>query len=143
VAQLAAALEKQMPAEPRKLKVVTLPDQVEAAGVAQLITATVQQIGQAGPENPGGFTGRVSVQADPQGGALIVAANESDFATVADLIGAVSRPGPAATLTVKVYPLTSLTAGSAVRAVQDLLSARPQGRQSQRLREQELIIAGE
>ncbi len=140
IATLAAELEKQMPAEPRKLRVVTLPDQVEASAVAQLITGTVQQIGQMGPQNPGGFTGRVAVQADPMGGALIVTANDADFTAVGELIAAVSRPGPAATLTVKVYPLSSLTAGAAVRAMQDLLSARPQGQQARRLREQELII---
>lgn len=141
LAALAAELEKQMPAEPRKLRVVTLPDQIEASSIAGLINSTVQQIGQMGPQNPGGFSGRVGVQADPQGGALIVTANDSDFRTVAELISAVSRPGPASSLTLKVYPLSSLTAASAVRAVGDLLSVSPRGRQAQRLREQELIIA--
>jgi type II secretion system protein D len=140
IASLARELEKQMPAEPRKLRVVTLPDDVDASSVSQLVSTTVQQIGQTGPENPGGFTGKVAVQADPMGGALIVTANDADFAAVGELIAAVSRPGPAATLTVKVYPLRSLTAGAAVRSMQDLLSVRPQGRQAQRLRQQELVI---
>lgn len=140
IAALAADLQKKMPAEPRKVKVVTLPETSDTQAIASRLTNTVQQIGQSTPANPGGFTGRVSIQADPAGGALIVSSNDTDFRALSELIAALSRPGPSSNLTVKVYPLTSLTAASASKAINDLLSSSPRGQQSRRLREQELTI---
>src|SRR5262249_28873930 len=116
IAALAEQLEKQMPAEPGKLRVVALPDAGDARAIAQIVASTAGQIGRATPNNPGGWTGRVAVEADPAGGALIVSANDTDFSTLAELIGAISRPAPSASLTVKVYPLSNVTAQRAVRA---------------------------
>src|SRR6185436_18006757 len=107
LAALAADLEKQMPAEPSRVRIVNLPATLDAQALAQLIQQTVQQLGRAGPANPGGFTGPVSVSPDPAGGAVIVWANDTDFASVGELIKALSQPEPGAALTVKVYPLTS------------------------------------
>lgn len=141
IAALAAELEKQMPAEPRKLRVVTLPEHVDTQSVSTLISAAAQQIGKSGPTNPGGFTGPVSVQPDPAGGALIVSANDTDFAVLRDIIAAVSRPGPSSSITIKMYPLSTLTAQSAAKAVTDLLSDKPTGRQNQRIRAQEVTVS--
>lgn len=132
-AALAAELQRQMPAEPQRLRIVTLPEGVDANVIASIVNQTAAQIGQATAQNPGGFTARVSVQADPQGGAVIVSANDTDFAVLGELIGAVSKPLPGSTLTIKVYPLTNTSAPRVVRAVFDLFSPAPRGRQAQRV----------
>jgi type II secretion system protein D len=130
---LAAELQRQMPAEPLRLRIVTLPEGVDANVIASLVNQTAGQIGQATAQNPGGFTSRVSVQPDPQGGAVIVSANDTDFGTLGELIAAVSKPMPGSTLTIKVYPLTNTTAGRVQRAVADLFQPAPRGRQAQRV----------
>ncbi len=130
---LAAELQRQMPAEPMRLHIVTLPEGVDANVIASLVNQTAGQIGQASAQNPGGFTSRVSVQPDPQGGAVIVSANDTDFGTLGELIVAVSKPMPGSTLTIKVYPLTNTTAGRVQRAVSDLFQPAPRGRQAQRV----------
>ncbi|MGE4198574.1 MAG: secretin N-terminal domain-containing protein, partial [Phycisphaerales bacterium] len=140
IAALATDLQNKMPAEPRKVRVITLPESADAGTLSNRLEATIRQIGQSSPNNPGGFTGRVTVQSDPAGGALIVSSNDTDFQAVSELIAALSRPGPSSSLTVKVYPLSSLTATSASRAITDLLSASPRGAQARRVREQELTI---
>lgn len=135
IAALAAQLEKQMPAEPTRCRIVALPGGADAEPLAQIIRQTVQQIGRAGAANPGGFTGQVSCSSDPAGGALFVWANDTDFRSVTDLIKAVAQlDGGGAALTIKVYPLSSVTAAKAIQAVGDLFAAKPQGRQAQRLR---------
>ena len=134
LAALAAELEKQMPAEPSRVRIVSLPPSSDAQSLSQVIQQTVQQLGRAGVGNLGGFTGPVSVSPDPAGGALIVWANDTDFASVKDLIRALSQSDPGAALTVKVYPLTSISAAKAMQAVTDLVSPRPQGQQARRMR---------
>ncbi len=134
LAALAAELERQMPAEPTKVRVVTLPETADAAALAQLVNTTAQRVGRATPENPGGFTGAVQVSPDPAGGALIVWANDTDFATVGQLIGAVAQVDAASSLTIKLYPLASVTAERAISAIEDLLSPQPRGAQARRIR---------
>lgn len=134
LAALAAELERQMPAEPSRVRIVALPASADADGLAAIVRQTVQQLGRASATNPGGFTGPVTVSADPAGGALIVWANDTDFESVGGLIGAVSQLEPATSLTVKVYPLATVTASKAIQAVNDLLSPQPRGRQAQRFR---------
>lgn len=131
---LAAELEQQMPAEPSQVHVVTLPANVEAQPLSQLLMQTINQIGRRSPVNTGGFTGPVSAMADPTGGAMIIVANETDFATVGQLIASVSQLGAAAQLTVKVYPLATITAQRAMAAIVDLVSPAPRGAQARRLR---------
>ncbi len=134
LAALAAELEKQMPSEPSKVRIVGLPPATDAEALSQIVRQTVQQLGRVGVGNPGGFTGQVSVMPDPSGASLIVWANDTDFGSVADLIRAVSHLEPAASITVKVYPLTSVTAERAIKAVQDLVSPSPRGAQARRIR---------
>ncbi|MBL8763993.1 MAG: hypothetical protein JNM07_06970 [Phycisphaerae bacterium] len=143
VATLASELERQMPREPGKIRVVTMPEAVDARSVSQFVNSAITQIGASSAANPGGFTGRVSVQPDPEGGALIVSANDTDFEVLADLIGSMTRPGGTAKLVVKVYPLSNTTAAGVTRAIVDLLSAEPRGRQARRLRSLDLTIPDE
>ncbi|MCC6676589.1 MAG: hypothetical protein IT436_05540 [Phycisphaerales bacterium] len=143
LAALAAELEKQMPREPVSVRVVTLPQAADAQQIAQLVQQTTQQIGRVSAINSGGFTGPVSVMADPAGAALIVLANPTDFETVGQLITAVTQVDKATPLTVKIYPLSSITAARARQAVTDLVSAAPQGRQARRVRALDVTIEGE
>ncbi len=122
VALLAEMLQKQMPAEPSSVRVVTLPGTLEAQSVAQVVNQTLQQIGRASSANPGGFTGAVSVQADPGGGSLIVVANDTDFKAVGELIASIARMDSSANLTVKVYPLSTISPQRAREAILDLIS---------------------
>ncbi len=140
--ELARELERQAPEEPTAVRVVKLPDSADARSVANLINQTIRQVGRASDRNPSGFTGRVAVSADPDAGAVIVWANDTDFETVSSLIGGVARLDRSAELTIKVYPLVNIDGRGAVRSVQDLFSPSPRGRQAQRVRELMLTVEG-
>jgi type II secretory pathway component GspD/PulD (secretin) len=143
LAALIAELEKQLPAEPTGVHVVTLPENVVAQQVQQIVASTVTQIGRMGPANPAGFSGAVSVMADPTGSSLIVLANDTDFATVGQIIASVSQAGGTAKLAVKIYPLQSISAQRAREAIEDLVSPQPRGPQARRVRAIDLTIPGE
>lgn len=142
VAALAAQLERSLPAEPGKVRIVTLPESVDSNSVAALVNQTIARIGRAGVENPSGFSAAVSVAPDPTGGALIVWSNDTDFVVVGELIASMThqRGGPAMTL--RVIPLQSMTAAQAMQAVNDLVSATPRGFQARRIRAMEWSIPG-
>lgn len=142
LADLARQLESQMPGEPTGVKIVTLPAGAEAEPLAQMVRQTVMGIGRLSATNPGGFTGPVNIAVDPTGGALIVLSNATDFETVGALIGTMSSATPGVKVTVKVYPLTSISAVRARQAVEDLFSATPRGAQARRVREVELSLPG-
>ncbi len=143
LAALAAELEREMPAEPATIRVVTLPEGSDARQIAELVNQTTRQVGRSGPANPSGFSGPISVLADPAGSALIVLANPSDFETVGPLIAAVSQVDVAKKVTVKIYPLASVTARRAADAIADLMSASPRGQQAQRVRRMDVTVTGE
>ncbi len=132
LAALAAELERQMPAEPTRVRIITLPDGADARALSQIVDQTVRQLGRATAVNPGGLTGPVSTIPDPSGGALIVWANDTDFEPISQLIASVSRLEASAALTVKIYPLSLISASNAARAIEDLLGAQPRGRQATR-----------
>jgi type II secretion system protein D len=134
LASLAAELERQMPSEPVRVRLVALPAALDAEHCAEVVRQTVRQLGSTSAQNPGGFTGAVSVAVDPSGGAMIVWANDTDFTTVGDLIRAVSQLETSKAYAVRVFPLSSLNATRAIAAINDLLSTSPRGRQAQRLR---------
>ncbi len=140
IASLAAELQRQMPTEPTGVRIVELPESVDAGRVAQVVTQTVRQVGQANARNPGGFSGRVAVSADPAGRAVIIWANDTDFESVRELIAGLSRLDKSDELEVKVYPLSNVTARSALTSVRDLVSPAPRGRQAQRVRTLELSV---
>ena len=141
VAALVEELQAEMPPEPSRLHIIEMPDGANARAVADVVRSTVRSIGPARDDNPGGFTARVNVLPDPDGTAIIVAANDTDFATVRDLVAALARPGAASDVTVKIYPLTNVNAQRAVGAVRDLFSGDPRGRQARRILD--LKLAGE
>ncbi|USN98216.1 MAG: hypothetical protein H6810_08490 [Phycisphaeraceae bacterium] len=142
LADLAKELERQTPAEPTAVRVVKLPESADPRMVANLIGQTVRQVGRASDNNPSGFTGSVAVSPDVDGGAVIVWANDTDFETVASLIGGVAKLDRSSELTIKVYPLTNIDGRGAARAVQDLFSVNPRGRQARRVRDLMLTVEG-
>lgn len=143
IAQLASAIEQQMPAEPTSVRVVTLPQSADARGISNIVRETIRQVGRASSNNPGGFTGRVAVSPDPTGGSVIVWANDTDFRVLGSLIGSLSQAASSEELVVKIYPLDNIKAVRAVRSVQDLVSPRPQGRQARRLRTLDMTLTDE
>jgi len=142
VESLAREIERQMPPEPTSVRIVRLPDGFNPWQVTNVIRATIQQVGNAGHDNPGGFTGRVAATPDPGGGGVIVWANDTDFKIIGRLIGSLTAPEAGPSLTVKVYPLENMAASQATRAVQDLLSPTPSGQQARRMRGLELSVRG-
>ncbi|MFU8829692.1 MAG: secretin N-terminal domain-containing protein, partial [Phycisphaerales bacterium] len=141
IAELAARIQRELPAEPGRVRIIKLDPATNAQSVATIVNAAVRQIGQLSDNNPGGLTGRVAVIADTDSSSLILSANDTDFATVSGIIGAVSSPGTGVDMGVKVYRLTSVRADRVVGAIQDLMSEQPRGRQAQRLRSgQELSL---
>ena len=142
IAALAETLQRQMPSEPVGVRVIGLPAGADVDAITAVVRQTAQQIGRQSPGNPGGFSGPVSIMPDPAGSSLIVLCNDTDFATVGTLVGTLAQGGPAAAVTVKVYPLTSITAPRAIAALRDLFSVSPVGRQTQRVREFEVTMPG-
>ncbi|MDQ7013751.1 MAG: secretin N-terminal domain-containing protein [Planctomycetota bacterium] len=140
IAALAAQLENQMPAEASAVRIVTLPQGADAAAIAQIVSQTIRQVGNASANNPGGFTSRVAVQADPSGSAVIVWANQTDFDSIGALIASVSSLGADVSLTVKNYQLANITADRAKQAIQDLFAGSPRGRQARRVRGLDLTV---
>ncbi len=121
-AELLGLLQDQFPAQPGKVRIVNLPDGVPAWTVANTVNATTQRLGRLSDRNPGGLTGNVSVVADPRGGALVVASNDTDFETIGPLIGALAQPGDAREVAVRVYDISAVDANGAIRSVRDLMS---------------------
>ncbi|MCC6285342.1 MAG: hypothetical protein IT439_08585 [Phycisphaerales bacterium] len=142
VARLVDELQGQMPAEPSAVRIVALPEGTPADSIVQIVRETVRQVGQSTAENPGGFTGRVGVIAEPGGEGIIVWANDTDFEVVGKLVGTLARGVRETSLTVKVYRLENARAENAAASVRDLVSVSPQGRQAQRLRKLDLTLDG-
>lgn len=142
LAALAHELEKQLPAEPASVHVVTLPAATDAQPIADVVRAAIDRIGRTSAANPGGLTGPVAVVPDPSGAALIVLGNDTDFEVVGRLIASVAQLDAATPVTVKVYPLTTATAPKAIAAVRDLFSPDPRGAQGRRVRQLDISLAG-
>lgn len=140
LAALVSELEKQMPAEPTGVHVVALPATADASQIAPLVESTLRQVGRASARNPGGFSGPVSVSADPSGASLIVLSNDSDFESISRLITSITQVGRAESVSLKVYPLSNVTAAKASAALGDLFSAEPRGRQARRMRQLEMTV---
>ncbi len=143
ISRLVEDLQAQFPRSPTSVHLVRLPEGVDPRGVTNLVRETIRQIGAASRDNPGGFTGRVAVSPDVTGGGVVVWANEADFEIVGKLVASLATGQRATSLSVRVYPLTNIDANQAARAVRDLVSPRPVGRQAQRLRTLDLTLQDE
>lgn len=144
LAQLAAELESQMPAEPLRVRIMELPEGSDARALRSIVNETVDQVGRLSATNPSGFTSAVRVGVDPAGAALLVWANDTDFTSVRELISSLVSIDAPERITVKVVPLSNMTGNAAAQAVRDLLSDSPRGAQAQRVRtRQEVSLEGE
>ncbi len=120
--EMLRVLQEQLPPDPGRVRLVNLPDGVPAWTVANVINATASRLGRISDQNPGGLTGAVSVVADPRGGALVIACNDTDFEVIGPLVGSLAQPGDATDVAVRVYELGSVPADRAVGVVRELLS---------------------
>ena len=143
LAALADELQRQMPTEPTSVHIVAMPPATDLDTVTQMLRQTIQQIGRASPQNPGGFSGPTTIFPDPAGNALVVLCNKTDFDSIGTLIANFSQSAGGAKMTIKVYPLTSVASARAIGAVRDLFSQQPQGFQARRVRSMDISIAGE
>ncbi len=143
IAALVEQLQDQFPLAPTTVRVVNLPETIDPREVTALIRETIRQVGRSSIDNPGGFTGAVSITPDPTGSAVVVWANDADFQVVGKLIASVARSESATSLSVKVYPLSNIDANSAASAVTDLVSPSPTGRQARRIRDLDLTFEGQ
>ena len=136
---LARELEGQLPPAPAAIHYVTLPQSLDARTVANTISSTMKQLGPMGQ--------RAAVVADVAGNAVVVAANDADFAIVTDLLAAIAQPGTPERIVIRVFPLTNITAERALRSISDLIGPGRGGRnrQAERMREiaVEMIIDGQ
>ncbi|MGD9688976.1 MAG: secretin N-terminal domain-containing protein [Phycisphaerales bacterium] len=144
VAALAAEIQRQAPAEPTSVRIVQLPELSDARAISNVLNAIVNQLGRESPDNPGGMTGRVTIQTDPEATSLVISANATDFRVVSELLVAFMDPGATESraLTVKVYPLQNVSAGGALQAARDLFRSRPEGFQARRVRSLALAVPG-
>ncbi|MCZ6835153.1 MAG: hypothetical protein O7G85_05200, partial [Planctomycetota bacterium] len=138
LADLAMQLQDQIPNAPSRIHYITLPEEVEARQLANLVLQTIQQMTPLGGRR-GDIRRRVSVVADQAANALLIACNDTDFETIADLVTAMSQAPATQQLVVKIYPLKSITAERAANSVQNLIKPQQQairgrGRQTQRMR---------
>jgi type II secretion system protein D len=130
-AALAAEIERQVPPEPASVRIVALPESMDAASLAQLVNQTVQRMGR--DDDPrGNLARRVGVLPDRASNALIVVAADPDFQSVAELIAAFSTPMAAEQVLVKVYPLRTITAERAISSVEALIGAGAAGPEAPR-----------
>ena len=151
---LSSQLESQLPAAPTPIRVIPLPDEVDAGRTAQLVNQTLDALpasrrgrGRAQRnETPPTTTlrERVVVISDDAMNTLVVAANDADFETVADLIAAFAGSPEDERLVIRVYPLENVTADRAAQTVTSFVAGtspnansrgnRNRGRQADRMR---------
>lgn len=86
LAALAEEIQRQAPAEPTRVRLMELPASADPQALANVIRQTVDRLGRASAQNPGGFTGAVAVTPDPSGGALVLWANDTDYEPIAELV---------------------------------------------------------
>lgn len=122
VTALAKQLQDQLPALPGTVRCITLPDAVDATALAAMINQVVEKIAPAAGK-PGDLKKRVAVIADAATNSLIVAANDPDFETVADLIGALSKPANAE-IPVRTIVLRHAEAGAVAKGIQQFYDDR-------------------
>ncbi|MCA9285940.1 MAG: hypothetical protein KDA22_12025, partial [Phycisphaerales bacterium] len=116
VAALALQAQDEIPVQPTPVRVLTLPDGTDPDRLRGLVQQTLARLAPPGGR-PGQMAQRIGIVSDPATNALVVAAADPDFAIVADLVTALSRPSAVDRMTVKVYPLRTVTAERAATSL--------------------------
>jgi type II secretion system protein D len=91
IAALAQQLQEQLPPEPGRVRIVELSRGTNANAIASIVNRTLRQMGRVSASNPSGMTGAVSVIPDQGSQTLVVAANDTDFAFIGGLVGALDK----------------------------------------------------
>ncbi|HMN96285.1 MAG TPA: secretin N-terminal domain-containing protein [Phycisphaerales bacterium] len=117
IAALARQAQEQVPATPVALRVVTLDPASDPERLRALLVEVLQRITPGGGV-PGDLARRVAVLADPTMNALVIAASERDFATVADVLVAIGRVPPAEEIPVRTIVLERASASAVAQALQ-------------------------
>ncbi|MEO1129463.1 MAG: secretin N-terminal domain-containing protein, partial [Planctomycetota bacterium] len=91
IAALAQQLQDQLPPEPGRVRIVELSRGTNANTIASIVNRTLRQMGRVSASNPSGMTGAVSVIPDQGSQTLVVAANDTDFAFIGGLVGALDK----------------------------------------------------
>jgi type II secretion system protein D len=91
VSALVRQIQDQIPSQPGTIRYITLPAGMDVNQLNNLLGQTLERISPRGGQ-AGDLRRRVATIADPAGNALIIAANDTDFETVADLIAVLSKP---------------------------------------------------
>jgi len=135
VAALAEQLQRELPQQPGTVRAIALPPDLAVRNIAELVKSALAGIFPAPAGTRGAAPARVSVIADEGSNALIVIASDKDFDTVASLVAAVARPPAGETVSIKVYPLQSISADRAAASLRQLTTPIGEGdAQTKRLR---------
>jgi len=142
VRALAEQLEGQFPSPGSRVRYIPMPENVDARTVSRLIVQSLRQFTPANGRR-GEVLSRISIVSDDQANAMLVTATDHDFELVGDLIAAMAQPAMTDRLTVKVYPLRTISAERAQESILNLLNpggGNRGGRQSQRMRQLALTL---
>lgn len=129
LAALAEQIQREMPAQPDRIRYVALPTEVDARDVNRLVAQTLSTMTPPGGRR-GDLRRRTTVIPDVAANALIVAASDDDFETIADLITVLSRPPSAEPMVIKIYALSTITAERAADNIDRMLSPDRRGRRN-------------
>lgn len=86
---LADQIQDRLPAQPGVVHFVTLDEGADVRAVVQLLNQTLQQL-SPGPRNANTIARRVGVLADQANNAVILICNDTDFATVGEILAAIT-----------------------------------------------------
>ncbi len=123
---LAAEIQRQMPAQPGRIRYIPLPAELDVNRLNRMIAQTLSQMTPPGGRR-GDLRRRIAIIPDTNANALIISASDNDFETVADLIAVLSRTPAAEPVVVKIYALSTITADRAAESLNQLLQPQ-QGR---------------
>ncbi|MFO0895770.1 MAG: secretin N-terminal domain-containing protein [Phycisphaerales bacterium] len=126
LARLAEQAQEQLPAPTSVVKVIPMPEGVDPVRLRNLVSESLRLMTPAGGK-PGDLARRTSIVADAAARTLVITATEPDFRAVAPLVAALVRAPVATELTVKVYPLKSITAARAAAALRDIITGGQSG----------------
>jgi len=120
VRMLAEQAQRELPTAASTVRAVTLPEGMDLERLRSLVEQTMARMTPAGGK-PGDLGRRVVVLADPQARSLIVAASDSDFDVVGQLIATFAKGALPDRVTIKSYRLANVSAERAARGLRDLL----------------------
>jgi len=119
-AGLASQIEDRLPAQPGTVHYITLDENANAQAITQLLNQTLQQLSPGGRGN-NTIARRVGVLADQPNNAIILICSDTDFATVGDILAAITIASDADRLPLTVMELEVVRADQAARLLTQLV----------------------